>query len=154
MRGIFGDDARKPSEKNSGEYRQILMLVSNEMYLPDEDVTIPPQSVETGLLRYGNANPASEDYDSLADFCYKEGRLEIRLAWYLLGVKKPRTKACIAPLTGDRIDFTAFDSIFIGAGKSGEIELFNAGFEGVDEVDPKPRLKKSYVYMTRAFAEL
>ena len=154
LRGIFGDDARKPSEKNSGEYRQILMLVSNEMYLPDEDVTIPPQSVETGLLRYGNANPASEDYDSLADFCYKEGRLEIRLAWYLLGVKNPRTKACIAPLTGDRIDFTAFDSIFIGAGKSGEIELFNAGFEGVDEVDPKPRLKKSYVYMTRAFAEL
>ncbi|MCR5652493.1 MAG: hypothetical protein K6F88_01690 [Ruminococcus sp.] len=153
LKGVFGKAESKPFNKSSGKYNKINTYVSNEMYLPDEDKTIPPQYIETGLLRYGNANPESREYDSLADFCLSDGKLEIRLAWYLLGVKNPCTRACIAPLKGDKIDFTTFDSIRIGAGVKGRIELFDANFKGVKDVKIKPRLKKSYDIISEALKQ-
>lgn len=44
---------------------------------------------ETGRLRHGNANPQSAQYDSLADFCYGDGCVEIRIPWALLNVGNP-----------------------------------------------------------------
>ncbi|MEM1483520.1 family 2 glycosyl transferase [Oscillospiraceae bacterium PP1C4] len=44
---------------------------------------------ETGLLTYGNANPESKQYNSLADFCYGEDYLEIKLPWQLLNFSNP-----------------------------------------------------------------
>lgn len=154
LRGIYGEKERLPKQKNTGVYDRVLMLVANEMYLPDEDVTIPPQTVETGLLRYGVADPESAEFDSQSDFCLTDdGRVEIRLAWYLLGVMNPRTAACYAPLIGGTVEFTTFDSIRIGAGAAGAIELYDAEFSPIDYVDPIPRLKRSYAYMQSVFTE-
>lgn len=45
--------------------------------------------LETGELRHGNANPRSSDYDSLADYCYGDGCLEVRIPWQLLNFSNP-----------------------------------------------------------------
>ncbi len=44
---------------------------------------------ETGKLKYGNANPNAEDYDSLSDFYAKDSCVEIRIPWQLLNVADP-----------------------------------------------------------------
>lgn len=44
---------------------------------------------EVGLLKYGNANPNSADYDSNADYCINGNVVEIRIPWQLLNFYDP-----------------------------------------------------------------
>ena len=44
---------------------------------------------ETGKLEYGNANPDSVVYDSLADFFSRDGYVEMRIPWQLLNFADP-----------------------------------------------------------------
>lgn len=45
--------------------------------------------LETGELTYGNGNPASPAFDSLADYCYGDGFVELRIPWQLLNFSNP-----------------------------------------------------------------
>jgi hypothetical protein len=47
------------------------------------------KTFETGKLTYGNGNPNAEDYNSLSDFCYGDGLVEIRIPWQLLNISDP-----------------------------------------------------------------
>ena len=47
------------------------------------------QSFETGKLKYGNANPESPDFDSLADFISNGDYIELKLPWQLLNFSDP-----------------------------------------------------------------
>ncbi|MFC0188643.1 hypothetical protein ACFFJY_10120 [Fictibacillus aquaticus] len=79
------------SVKNNGVYHPLLMALNKELVIPDTKEVIPFQSFETGKLQFGNGNPFSESYNSLSDVSVneKEGTLEIRIPWLLLGVKDP-----------------------------------------------------------------
>lgn len=44
---------------------------------------------DTGILTYGNGNPASSDYNSQADFIYGDNCVELRLPWQLLNFSDP-----------------------------------------------------------------
>ena len=51
----------------------------------------PPQNgtMETGLLIHGSADPDSADYNSLADYCYGSGVVEVRIPWGMLNFSNP-----------------------------------------------------------------
>lgn len=53
---------------------------------------IPDRAYETGKLSYGNGNPDAKNYASLTDFCYGDGKLELRIPWQLLNVMDPSSK--------------------------------------------------------------
>ena len=57
--------------------------------LPEEENIPTGVSYETGLLRYGNSNPDSADFDSLADFIFSGDYAEIRIPWQLLNFSNP-----------------------------------------------------------------
>ena len=130
------------------------MILQTATVLLYNNMQAPAEVFETGKLLYGNANPESEAFNSQADFCRAGNKLEIRIAWYLIGVKNPRTRACIAPLNGDEIKYSAFDAIKIGAGQSGKIKLYDTGFKGIEKVSYKQRLKKSYKAIAKEFLSM
>ena len=44
---------------------------------------------ETGILRYGTADPEAAGYDSLTDYCFTEEGVELRIPWQLLNFADP-----------------------------------------------------------------
>lgn len=103
--------------KNSGIFSQIHYVLSREYMSEDGEVLMAFSSHETGRLREGNANPESEDYDSLADFYINdEGGLELRIPWLLIQSRDPSKKEFIGNVYEDGLDASRFvDEIFIGA---------------------------------------
>lgn len=55
----------------------------------EEAMSLDGAYLVTGALHEGNSDPESPAYDSLADFCFGDGCLEIRIPWQLLGMSDP-----------------------------------------------------------------
>ena len=53
------------------------------------DNTAAAETYETGLLTYGNANPKSPDFNSLADFICSGDYIEVKLPWQILNFADP-----------------------------------------------------------------
>ncbi len=155
IRKVFGTSQSKAYKQNTGEYDKINTFVSNEIIVPSTNERIEPRYYEGGLLKFGNANPDSSDYDSSADFYYNGNTVEIRIAWYLLNVMNPTTKACIStPFKGDEITYSNFDAIKIGSGTEGKIKLNDAKFTGVKSVKLTQRLKKVYYSLQDLYPQI
>ena len=138
--------------KNSGVFNQMNLCLSYEMTLPYEKKTIPFTSYETGLLKYGNANPQSPDYKSLSDFYYKDGNLEIRIPWQLLNVTDPSGKTVMDDFFVKRgITSTAVTDFYFGLGvlsKTKNIALSGTyTWNGWETPTYHERLKPSYYYL-------
>ena len=103
--------------KNSGQFTSIKYALNKELYLPQQKMTMPFSSYETGKLREGNGNPASEEYDSLADYYRNnEGSIELRIPWLLIQAKDPSQKEFIGDIFADGIDASVIiDQLYIGA---------------------------------------
>lgn len=155
IRKVFGTSQSKAYKQNTGEYDKINTFVSNEIIVPSTNEGIEPRYYEGGLLKFGNSNPDSSDYDSSADFYYNGNTVEIRIAWYLLNVMNPTTKACInTPFKGDEITYSNFGAIKIGSGTEGKIKLNDAKFTGVKNVKLTQRLKKVYYSLQDLYPQI
>ncbi len=152
IKKIFSNKANL--QKNTGNYTEINTFVSNEMYLPENELYVEPKYYESGLLRFGNANPDSKDYNSQADFYCKDGELEIRIAWYLLNVANARLGICMSEFTSDKVEYTDIKDISIGCGEKGEISLYSASFSPLGDIKINERLKKSYYILKETFANI
>ena len=145
--------------KNSGEFVPIYLCLNKELYLPEDKAAIPFQRYETGELTYGDANPSSSGYNSLADFCVKENHIEIRIPWQLLNVMDPSTKMIMNDLHLDGIKPTKIQGIYAGAGIGGgngqirDIKMNLYSWNDWDAPIYHERLKSSYYILKDAFAE-
>jgi hypothetical protein len=104
---------------------------------------------ETGLLTYGNANPDSVDFNSLADFNAGEGYIEIKLPWQILNFFDPS----MMKIHDDYyekygVEGMIIDEMFIGVCDevdSERVELGSVKLEAWEqEVTYHERLKQSY----------
>ena len=157
-------------ESDSETFNKILLLLQEDMYfetdLPENRGSANDRELqyhefdpknplhysimacyETGKLTYGNANPAAEDFNSLADFCAGEGFVEIKLPWGLLNFADPSNMKIHADYYECYgVEYLVIDSINVGAGDGTEtIEM--VPFE-LEKLGRKPeyheRLKESY----------
>ncbi|SFA81052.1 MULTISPECIES: hypothetical protein [unclassified Bacillus (in: firmicutes)] len=86
--------------KNNGVFHPIRLALNKELVIPTTGKKIPFQSYETGELKFGNANPINQKYDSLTDISINEDHtvIEGRIPWQLLNVKDPSQKEVMGDL--------------------------------------------------------
>lgn len=112
-------------------------------------------SFETGLLRYGNANPDSADFDSLADFMCSGDYVELKLPWQLLNFSDPSECEILDDYYDGNygIKFINIDSMNVGitSGTAERCTLAAYPLKGWgNRVTYHERLKSSY-YMLRDY---
>lgn len=117
---------------------------------PISGVTDLAETYETGILEYGNANPESEDYNSLADFIFNGDYIEIKLPWQLLNFSNPSEMMihddyyeCYG------VENIQIDEMYVGIGsedtKDTRIMMDSFALEGWGkDVTYHERLKESY----------
>ena len=108
----------------------------------------------TGLLTYGNANPAADDFNSLADFMAGDGYVEIKLPWQLLNFSDPsRMKIHDDYYEHYGVESISINRIYLGLGEGNgsRIEMHEKKMKSWNtEVTYHERLKESY-YILQAF---
>jgi len=147
-------------KSGSGIFNPMYLCLGREIYLPQDKKTVPFSKYETGLLSYGDANPAHESFNSLADFCEKKGTVEIRIPWQLLNVMDPSTKAIMGDLyenEGFKPQKTEGFNIGCGVVKGGKatakIGMNFYSWDAWDQPTYHERLKRSYYILKQAFEE-
>ena len=105
------------------------------------------QSYEAGKLTYGNANPKSYDFNSLADFAFGNGFVEIKLPWQLLNFADPsEMKIHDDYYEHYGVEYMKINHMNVGIGGDGkDIEMKRFNLEGWGK-NPEyhERLKDSY----------
>ena len=119
------------------------------------------ESYETGDLRYGNADPEAEGFDSLADFCFTdEGGVEIRIPWQLLNFANPSEMMIHDDYYEHYgIEYIHIDEMYVGFsrgdGDGWRIPMAAFPLEGWGtDVTYHERLKRSYYILQEYWAGL
>lgn len=158
LRAMFGYElnrtdsyAHRP-DKNSPIFRPIYLLLQAE----EEEGGTGKYKIdyyETGMLTYGDANPEHKDYNSLADFIFRDDYIEIKLPWQLLNFSNPAEQQvhddyyeCYG------VENLKIDSIYVGVGiKDGKDSRIPMGEFRLKGWGRNPtyheRLKQSYYAM-------
>ncbi len=143
-------------QKDSAVFNPIYLLLEKELTLPESGRIIPLVKFETGKLTYGTTDEDSEDYNSLTDFCYQNGVLEIRIPWALIGFRDPSQKEI-------QHDFRAaeyhggnyVDGLTLGVyGTEEEITFAHFTWDNWDMTNYTERLRKVYYDLQERFGEI
>lgn len=137
-------------EKNSPLFEPVDMILNLELLGESGEYITRSEAFETGYLTYGNANPDSSDFNSLADFICNGDDIEVKLPWQLLNFADPSNME----IHDDYYDgnygvaYQNIDTMYVGAGTEktkGRIRLLPHSLEGWgNDVTSHERLKRSY----------
>lgn len=104
-----------PPDIDTPVFKPIDLMLQTATPLLTGDLTAPAEVYETGALRYGNANPAAPEFDSLADFMYGDGWLELKLPWQLLNFANPsEMKIHDDYYLHYGVEYISIDQLFVG----------------------------------------
>lgn len=138
------------------DYTQLEKAVRGEP--ADGDAQYYFDTAETGKLTYGDANPAHEDFNSLADFCYGDGFVEVKLPWQLLNFSNPSEMQIHDDYYEHYgVENMKIDRMYVGVGDGADgasIPLFEKPLKGWGmKVTYHERLKQSYYLVQQLWAE-
>ena len=137
-------------EVDSPLFVNIDMILQTATPLIYGDNTATAETYETGLLTYGNANPASPAFNSLADFIRRGDYIEVKLPWQLLNFADPsRMEIHDDYYDGNYgVAYQSIDQLYVGIGTAetaGRIHMEPLALEGWrNRVTYHERLKSSY----------
>jgi len=146
-------DADNIPEKDSSKFvdiDNILMIENENLMFINSDTA---ETFNTGKMVYGNADPESKDFNSLADFCVKGDFIEIKLPWQIFNFSDP-SRMRIHDDYYEHHDIREMAIKEIYAGVSGEknemIEMYEVPLKGWGkDVTYHERLKSSYYTMQK-----
>ena len=138
-------------EKNSPKFVTIELILRTAIALSSETKETVAESYETGKLLYGNANPKSKEFNSLADFCSSGDYIEIKLPWQLMNFADPSKMEIHDDYYDGNygIEYIDIDKMYAGIGMGDKrIELDEIKLQGWgNKVTYHERLKQSYYIM-------
>ena len=135
---------------DSPKFVDVNMILQLKTFYSKDDPTALGETFPTGQLRYGNANPESDDFDSLADFIHSGDYVEIKIPWQLLNFSDPSKMAIHDDYYDGNygINYITIDTMYIGlssASMDRRINLCPVLLEGWgNKVTYHERLKPSY----------
>jgi len=137
--------------KNSPEFVPINTIVEKKVLSENPLERNIDILVETGKLLYGNANPKSPDFNSLADFISNGDYIEVKIPWQLLNFADP-SKMHIHDDYYDGnygVKHIKIDGMYVGIGfESGRTTMERVKLDGWgNNVTYHERLKSSYYLM-------
>ncbi len=144
-----------------------IRVVANKALDPTIDITLQLEQYadlnllnvfDTGVLTHGNANPNSTKYNSLADFCFGDEAVEIRIPWQLLNFSDPsemKVHDDYYPVYG--VEEITIDGINVGVSDLDNKERIQMDFFELNGwnglVSYEERLKKSYDIIKQAWTQ-
>lgn len=78
-----------PVDTDTPVFKPINLMLQTATPLLSQNWQASAEVYETGVFTYGNANPLSDDFNSLADFCFGSDFVELKLPWQLLNFANP-----------------------------------------------------------------
>lgn len=147
-------------EKDSGIFNPIYLCLNRELVLPLDNTTVPFSKYETGKLKFGNSNPSSKEFDSLADFNINKDEIEIRIPWQLLNVMDPSSKKNMDDLYKNGIQPKSMEGVYIGGLLLKDDKVLQNlsskkyDWNKWDNPSYHERLKPSYYILQKAFKEI
>jgi hypothetical protein len=150
---------------SAGDFLPWRLALNRGLYLPQTKETVPFEEIEVGIMRRGITDPASEEFNNLADWYAKGNVLEIRMPWMLIGFTDPSSlqvwdnpyeagKLSSVETAGVRV-YPVIRSVSSvnGSGEQKEVEPLDYGWEAWDAPHYRERRKESYSLLREAFAD-
>lgn len=139
----------------AGKFIDVQQVICNRMTMPLTGQVVPVQLWDTGKMVYGNSNPASAQYNSLADFCAGNGFVEVRIPWLLLNFADPSSGKILANLhSNEGFAFDKISNLYVGFGRADEskpIAMTAYPLPQWGAFTYTQRFKPSYTILSRAF---
>lgn len=162
LRAMYGrqvnhvDPFEFPPDLDTQDFVPIqLILQLSPLYREDQTTAPELPTYETGRLIHGTANPADRDFNSLADFCYGQGLVEVKLPWQLLNFSNPSDMEIHDDYYAHYgVEAISIDSLWAGVG-AGEavIPMDELALKGWgNRVTYHERLKQSYYIVQSLWA--